>query len=77
MFQTGFTIADHRYRYRNVFADGGRVNVNVHDFRLRRESIGFAGNAVIEPYPDGYHQIAGAGAHVCTVSAVHSNHAEP
>ena len=72
--QARAAVADDRDADRDVLADRGGVDVDVHDRGLGGEGVRLAGDPVVEPDPDPQEQVAGAGAHVGGVGAMHAEH---
>ena len=58
MFQADLAVPHHGNRYRNVFADGSGIDIDVHDLGLGGKRIRFTGNPIIKPHAHRYHQIA-------------------
>ena len=61
----------------HVLADLGRVDVDVHDLRVRRELVERAGHAVVEAGADGDDQVGLVHRPVRDAGAVHAEHPEP
>ena len=76
MCQADLAVPHHGDRYRNVFADGSRIDIDVHDLGLGGKCIRFAGYPIIKPPPHRYHQIADRRYHVGAVGAVHADHSQ-
>ena len=74
MPQRDFAVAHNRYRDRDVFSNRCRVDIDMNDFGLGSEGLGFSGDPVIKANPDGDNQIARPGAHIGPVSTVHADH---
>ena len=60
--QARAAVADDRDADRDVLADRGGVDVDVHDRGLGGEGVRLARDPVVEPDPDRQEQVAGAGA---------------
>ena len=77
IFQYMGAIADDRQIDLDVLVDRGRVDVDVDLFRMRRESVEPAGDAVVETRADGDHQVAIVHGVIGLIGAVHAQHAQP
>ena len=60
----------------DVFADGGRIDVDMNNLGLRTELGDLSRDAIVESGADGDHKIGIMDGHVRGVRAVHAHHAE-
>ena len=70
-------VADDRHIDADVLVDRRRIDVDVDLLRVRRERVGAAGDAVVEPRTDAQHHVAIVHRHIGFVGAVHAEHTEP
>ncbi len=69
-------IAHDRDVHTHVLPDRGRIDVDMDDLGLGRESFHLAGHPVVEPRADGDDEVGIMDRHVGVVGAVHAEHAE-
>jgi hypothetical protein len=74
--EDAFTVPDDRKIDSHIFADGGRIDVDMNDFCLGGEGLDLAGDPVIKSRSDGDEEVRLHDRHVGPIGPVHSQHAQ-
>ena len=76
LFDGLLRIGDNRDIYFDISGNRRRINVNMHDLRVRCKCMQFSGNTVIKSGTDGEKEIAFTHSHIGSIGTVHSKIAD-